>query len=403
LRRVLATKFKLGLFDPAERVPYSQAPISKVDGPEHRSLARKAAEESIVMLKNANGALPLRPDISSILMTGPTAATVGALIGNYYGLSGNLITLVEGVVERVSDSTRVKYRQGCAMSQQVAPVVNYAFGAADGSEVVIAVLGFDNTLEGEEGDAVASPHGGDRPRIELPEVQRAFLKEMRKHAKKLILILTGGSAIAIPEEFEYCDAVLQVWYPGCEGGRAVAKVLFGDVSPSGKLPVTVPRSTEDLPAFNDYSMAGRTYRYAEKEPLFPFGYGLGYAPFSLGKVSATRSQLKEGEQVTFTATLENRGKMEAQETVQLYLVPPQGDPLAPKAVLADFCKLHVAAGASAEVRFELTSAAFRQVNKEGVRVWLKGEYEVVLGFASPSPRAQALGVAAPVQTWLTLV
>ncbi len=144
------------------------------------------------------------------------------------------------------------------------------------------MLGLDPSLEGEEGDAVASPTDGDRDSIELPPVQREFLLELRKHAKKLVVVLTGGSAIAVPEAHELADAVLQVWYPGCEGGRALADVLFGDASPSGKLPVTVPYRTADLPAFNDYGMRGRTYRFADIEPLYPFGFGLAYARLEYG-------------------------------------------------------------------------------------------------------------------------
>jgi len=261
LRHLLSAKFRLGLFDPPERVSYASIPTTVIESPAHRALARQAAVESIVLLKNTDNVLPLRRDVPSILVAGPTAANIGALLGNYYGASANLVTIMEGIVERAADATRVKYRPGCPISQPVAPGVNYTFGAADGSDVVVAVLGLDHTLEGEEGDAVASSVGGDRPMIELPENQRVFLKELRQHSKKLILVLTGGSALAIPEEFDYCDAVLQVWYPGCEGGRAVADVLFGDALPSGKLPLTVPRSTEDLPTFNDYSMADRTYRF----------------------------------------------------------------------------------------------------------------------------------------------
>lgn len=403
LRRVLMTRFKLGLFDPASRVPFSSVSMAVVDGPEHRRLARQAAEESVVLLKNAEGALPLKPDAASIFVTGPTGASVGALIGNYYGLSANLVTIVEGVVERVSDATRVKYRQGCAMSEKVAPAVNYAFGAADSSEIVIAVLGLDNTLEGEEGDAVCSAHGGDRPRIELPEVQRAFLKELRQHAKKLILVLTGGSALAIPEEYELCDAVLQVWYPGCEGGRAVAAVLFGDVSPSGRLPVTVPRRTEDLPAFNDYSMAGRTYRYAEIEPLFPFGFGLGYAVQQYEGLTADASSLGREGAVSLCTTILNTNGVAALETVQCYLVPPRETADTPRAVLIAFKKVEIPAHGRVKVEFSLGGERFLQVDAEGRRVWRPGRYQLVVGSASPGPRAVALGSPVPVQCEVVLV
>lgn len=402
LRRLLATKFRLGLFDPAESGPYAKTPISIVDSPDHRQLARRAAAESIVLLKNADGVLPLRRDPASLLVVGPTAANVGALLGNYYGVSPRMVTLMEGIVERVSDSTRAKYRAGCPIAQDAAPGVNYTFGAAEMSEVVIAVLGLDPTLEGEEGDTVCSPTGGDRQYIELPPSQRQFLRELRQHAKKLILVLTGGSALAIPEEHDYCDAVLQVWYPGCEGGRALADVLFGEVSPAGRMPVTVPRRTADLPAFNDYAMRGRTYRFAEAEPLYPFGFGLGYSKFQYGTLELDSARLGPGGRITAAVRVANIGGREAAETVQCYLVPPRSWPGAPRATLAGFEKVVIPAGGSARVSFELPAAAFHQVDAKGARVYVPGDYGLVIGPASPGGRAQALGAPEAAEGTVTL-
>ena len=403
LRRLLATKFKLGLFDPPERVPWSAMSPAIIDCPAHRALARQAAVESVVLLKNAGGALPLRRDSASILVVGPTAANPGALLGNYYGVSANLVTIMEGIVERAAEGTRVKYRPGCPISQPGAPGVNYTFGAADSSEIVIAVLGLDHTLEGEEGDAVASPVGGDRPAIELPENQRVFLRELRRHAKTLILVLTGGSALAIPEEHELCDAVLQVWYPGCEGGRAVADILFGDAAPSGKLPLTVPRRTADLPPFNDYAMRGRTYRFAGIEPLYPFGFGLGYAPLAYGPLTLGAETVRAGETLTVRTTVANLGARAIAETVQCYLVPPRDRPDAPRATLVDFHKISVPAGATTGVEFRLSGDAFRQVNAAGERVWVPGRYRLVVGSASPGSRAVALGAPTPADGGIVLV
>ncbi|MFT3868717.1 MAG: glycoside hydrolase family 3 N-terminal domain-containing protein [Nibricoccus sp.] len=402
LKRLLTTKFKLGLFDPAERVSFTSIPASVVECPEHRALARQAAVESIVLLKNSADVLPLRPDVASLLVVGPTAANIGALLGNYYGVSANLVTIMQGIVERAAPASRVKYRPGCPISQPGAPGVNYTFPAAAGSEVVVAVMGLDHTLEGEEGDAVASSVGGDRPMIELPENQRIFLKELRKHSKKLILVITGGSALAIPEEFDYCDAVLQVWYPGCEGGRAVADVLFGDASPSGKMPLTVPRSTADLPTFNDYSMAGRTYRFAEREPLFPFGFGLGYGKVRFEQLELGADTLKAGDSLKVHLKVQNVGNRPALETVQCYLQAPRTIAGAPYASLIDFKKVSLKAGGSAEVEFNLAAEAFKQVDEQGNRVWLPGRYTLVVGAASPGARAEALGAPKPATASLTV-
>lgn len=402
LRRLLATRFRLGLFDPADLVPWSDASIDVIDCPSHRQLAREAAASSVVLLKN-NGVLPLRPDHDSLLVTGPTSASVTALLGNYYGISSRLVTITEGITGRVTEGCRVVYRTGCPLSSPMAPGVNYTYNTSADSEVTIAVLGLDPSLEGEEGDAVASPTDGDRDVIELPAVQRDFILELRKHARKLIVVLTGGSAIAVPEVQEIADAVLQVWYPGCEGGEAVADVLFGAVNPSGRLPVTVPQSTADLPAFEDYSMRGRTYRFATAEPLYPFGFGLSYSKLVYGPLQLDASVLSTGETLTAQLTLQNESGLEASETVQCYVVPPQTLPDTPHATLIDFQKVVVPAGTGVPVSFKLPAAAFAQVNADGQLVHVPGSYQLVLGPASPGPRAQALGAPAPAVAEVTLV
>ena len=402
LRRLLATKFKLGLLDPQDRVPWSGTPTSIIDSPAHRALAHTAAVESVVLLKN-NGILPLRPDHESILVTGPTAASVTALLGNYYGISPRLVTLVEGITARAAEGCRVVYRTGSPLSGPMAPGVNYTYSTAAENELTIAVLGLDPSLEGEEGDTVSSPTGGDRDAIELPAVQREFLLELRKNAKKLIVILTGGSALAVPEVHELADAVLQVWYPGCEGGAAVADVLFGAASPSGKMPVTVPRRTADLPPFADYGMRGRTYRFAEIEPLYPFGFGLSYAKFTYGPLQAGPAKLARDGEVVLTTTLANPSKVAAAEVVQCYVVPPRDQPDAPRATLVDFQKVTVPARGKVEVTFRLPAAAFAQVDAAGERRHAPGRYGLVVGSASPGPRAQALGAPAPATAEITLV
>ncbi|MBA4137173.1 MAG: glycosyl hydrolase [Opitutus sp.] len=396
LRRLLATKFKLGMFDAPESVAFTKIPESVIDCPPHRALARRAAAESFVLLKNTGNLLPLTANPRSVLVVGPTAANIGAMLGNYYGVSARIVTFMEGLVARAPEGCRVKYRPGCPLSQEGAPGINYTFGAAAMSDVVVAVLGLDPTLEGEEGDTIASPLGGDRVRIELPENQRAFLKELRRNSSKLILVLTGGSALAIPDEHELADAVIYAWYAGCEGGAALADVLWGDVAPSGRLPVTVPRRTEDLPAFNDYAMRGRTYRFATTEPLYPFGFGLSYAQVGYEALALSRSRLTSDDPLEVRATVRNLSGIAAKETVQCYLVPPAETSETPRAVLIDFAKIDLAPRSSAEVIFRFAPAALRQVDGRGERVWRTGAYQIFVGSASPGPRAQALGAPAPV-------
>jgi beta-glucosidase len=403
LRRLLATKFNLGMFDPPERVAFTNLSTDIVDSPLHRALARQAATESIVLLKNAGNILPLRADPASLLVVGPTAANINAMIGNYYGVNGQIVTFMEGITDRVDENTMLEYRVGCPLSVQPPPALNYTFGAADAADVVIAFMGLDPTLEGEEGDAARSASGGDRAEIELPKVQREFLRELRQHAKKLILVVTGGSAIAIPEAHEFCDAVLYAWYPGCEGGRALASVLFGDAAPSGKMPVSVPMRTADLPPFNDYDMRGRTYRFAAAEPLYPFGFGLSYGQLSYARLTLDAAILPNDGKVVVRTSIANASARAVDETVQCYLVPPRDWPNAPRAMLVEFTKLNVPAGGTAAVEFALPAAAFRQVDGAGEHVWVPGEYEIVVGSASPGARAVALGAPAPASGKIRLV
>jgi beta-glucosidase len=401
VKRLLATRFKLGMFDPADRVPWSKTPPEVIDGPEHRALARQAAVESIVLLKN-NGVLPIRPDCESILLTGPTAANTTALIGSYYGFSSRLTTLAEGMVERAPGGCRVVYRAGCPLSGPLVPGINYTYPTASENELTVAFLGLDSSLEGEEGDAVASLSGGDRDYIELPEGQREFLLELRKSAKKLVVVFTGGSAIAAPEAHEIADAVLYAWYPGCEGGRALADILFGDASPSGKLPVTVPMRTADLPAFNDYGMSGRTYRFADIEPLYPFGFGLGYAKLEYAAVKPSVAELAAGAEVIVSGTLRNLSDRPVTESVQCYVTPPRG-PESPRSVLVAFQRVSVPAKATVPVEFRINASDFAQVNSAGTRAHTPGSYVVTLGSASPGKRAVALGAPKPSTATIKLI
>ncbi|HWA25772.1 MAG TPA: glycoside hydrolase family 3 N-terminal domain-containing protein [Lacunisphaera sp.] len=402
LRRLLSTRIKLGLLDPQERVPWSGTSPAIIDSTPHRQLACEAAIESIVLLKN-NGILPLRQDHDSIMVCGPTAANTTALIGNYYGFSSRLVTLAEGIFARAPECTRTVYRLGSPLFSPMSPGVNYTFSTAAENEITIAIIGLDPSLESEEGDSPASPIGGDRDAIELPKVQLEFITELRKHAKKLIVVLTAGSSLAVPEVQEFADAVLQVWYPGCEGGRALAEVLFGDASPSGKMPLTVPRRTADLPPFISYAMKGRTYRFATIEPLYPFGFGLSYAKFTYGPLTLSSTKLGAGQEVTARTTVSNTSDRTASEAVQCYIQPPRSWPDAPLASLVDFKKVAVPAKGSVTVEFKLPAAAFAQVDAAGRQVHAPGNYGLVVGSASPGPRAIALGAPPPATGTIALV
>ena len=246
----------------------------------HRQLAYEAAVKSVVLLKNRDNILPIRDVAPNIFVTGPCAANVDVLLGNYFGINDTLTTLLEGIVRRAPERVKVAYRPGCMLTQPTVNRVNWAVGEAVSSDLTIACMGTSTLLEGEEGESILSAQDGDRSDVKLPDSQAAYIKEMATRGAKIVLVLTGGSPIALGDLVDLVQAIVFVWYPGQEGGEAVADVLFGQAAPSGKLPLTFPKSIDDLPSFEDYNMTGRTYRYSTAKPLYPFGFGLSYTQFA---------------------------------------------------------------------------------------------------------------------------
>jgi beta-glucosidase len=395
LATLLATRFRLGLFDPEEGNPYAAIPIDVVASPEHRALARQAARESLVLLKNKGGFLPLDDNLAKIYVTGPLAADAAVLLGNYNGVNEDLATILEGVVGAAGPATMVSHRQGALLDRTNLNPNDWFTGVAADADVTIAVMGISNLLEGEEGAAIASPGLGDRVDIRLPENQLAFLQKIRGIAPKLVVVLLGGSPIAIPEVQEMADAVLFAWYPGEEGGRAVADVLFGEANPSGRLPITFPKSLDDLPPYEDYSMAGRTYRYLTTEPLYPFGFGLSFTRFAYGEIELDRATLRAGESITARVRVSNVGERAGEEVVQVYLTDLEASVRVPQASLVGFGRLSLAPGESKIFEITLGPKAMELVDEEGRRILEPGSFRLTIGGASPGERAIALGAPQP--------
>ncbi|MBP8293974.1 MAG: glycoside hydrolase family 3 C-terminal domain-containing protein, partial [Caldilineaceae bacterium] len=373
--RAYTTRFNLGMFDPPEMVPFSNISEGVINCAAHRQLAYEAASKSIVLLKNENDILPLR-DLRSLYVLGPTAANAEVLMGNYYGLSESLTTLIEGIVARTPEGVRLEYRPGTLLLHVPANPSVWTLTAAAQSEVVIACMGLSPQMEGEEGDAIEAPATGDRTAIDLPAVQTDYLRELKAHGAKIVLVLTGGSAIALGDIADLAEAILYVWYPGQEGGRAVADVLFGAVAPSGKLPLTFPRSLDQLPPFTDYSMAGRTYRYATAEPQFPFGFGLSYTRFAYDGLTAP-AQIAVGEALPVIVKVTNAGHVDAEEVVQLYLshsAPQPGDPLY---TLVGFQRVTLAAGETQTVEFTLPDERLTTIDDAGKAAVRPGAYRLI--------------------------
>jgi len=395
ITRVLRTRFKLGMFDPPKKSRWGKLDRKVINCEKHRKLALKAAHESIVLLKNDNNLLPLDSSPKKIVVTGPAAANAHALFGNYYGVSSRFVTILEGLGEKVRDKFGINldYRQGCLMySENSRSLVHY--GEANVSDVVIAVMGLDGAMEGEEGDAIASDSNGDRNTIELPPWQLKFLKAVRNAGKKIILVLTGGSPIAFPEDI--ADAVIFAWYPGESGGKAVADVIFGDVVPSGKLPITFPASTAQLPPYEDYSMKGRTYRYMTEKPQYPFGFGLSYTSFRFDSITLSESVISSGGSVKASVSVTNTGKIDADEVVQVYISRDGRSENEPVASLRGFRRVFIPAGKGKTVEFELPSTAFETVNEEGEYQLLPGSYTVIAADAAPVPVSVEKGAPTPV-------
>jgi len=526
LRRLFTARMRLGVFDPPEMVPYSSIPISENDNEAHHQLALRVARESLVLLKNSDGLLPLTKQYKTIAVIGPNADTVDALIGNYAGTPSKPVTILAGIKKRFADS-QVLYSegtgltgpslktipaaallaaegstehgltgeyfdgtelQGAATKKRVDPEVDFSwedgavsnfsvrwtgvlvapetgeyeigFTGDDGyrvwidqqliaedwkihrattqtksihleagrhypikieyfqadrrakaqliwhqpsedanvleiahkADLNIMVLGLTANLEGEEMPVNAAAfRGGDRTSIDLPAPQEALLEKVASLGKPVVLVLMSGSALSVNWADQNIKAILQAWYPGEEGGTAVAGALAGDFSPGGRLPVTFYKSVDQLPAFDDYNMKGHTYRYFTGEPLYPFGYGLSYANFEYGRLSFSKDEISGAEPVTANVEIKNTGKMAADEVVQVYLSDP-GVAGAPIRSLAAFQRVTLEAGEAQTVHIPIEVRQFSTVDESGNRKLVPGEVHVWVGGGQPVERP---GLARP--------
>lgn len=396
LERSLKTRFKLGMFDPPEVVPFSSISTEVVACDEHRALAYRAAVESIVLLKNKDSILPINPATKKIFVTGPTATSLEILMGNYYGFNNQMTTLLEGIAGRLPEGMGMEYTSGALLKHPREIKETWAPGMAQTSDVAIVCAGLSSFLEGEEGESLLSPQNGDRADITLPKSQVDYIKELYLNGTKIVLVLTGGSPIALGEIEEMVDAVLFIWYPGMEGGKAVADVLFGDQPPSGKLPLTFYKSLDQLPAFDDYSMKGRTYRYMTEEPLYPFGFGLSYTSFQYSYLQLENTQINLGDPLHVRVTVKNTGNIAAAEVVQFYLSDLEASSIVPLHHLVGFEKIQLEPGTSQTLQFVVTPEMMSFYNDDGVLTLEPGEFRLEVGGCSPGKRGQELGAPQPV-------
>lgn len=387
--RLFTTRYLLGIMD-GQHTAYDEIPYSKVECREHVDYAIEAAEKGIVLLKN-NGILPLKKEqLSAIGVVGPNANSRVALIGNYHGTSSRYITVLEGIQDEVGEDVRVYYSEGCHLFKdrveglaRAGDRLSEAQIVADQSDVVVLVLGLDETLEGEEGDTGNESASGDKLSLLLPKSQRDLAEAVLASGKPVILALMTGSAVDIGDIAERCAAVVQLWYPGARGGKAAADILFGKRSPSGKLPVTFyyQSALEEMPAFTDYSMKNRTYRYYTGKPLYPFGYGLTYGDTQVTAVTADKQTAK--------VKVVNRGAA-TEDVVQLYIRDVTSPDATPNPKLCTFQRVSLAQGEERELTISLPAAAFRVCNEAGEWVDGSGKWTLYAAFGQPDARTEEL-------------
>ena len=395
---LLKTRFKLGMFDPKGSSPYDNIPTSVINSDAHRQLAKQVALESIVLTKN-NGVLPLRNDLAKYYVTGPNASNVDVLLGNYYGVNPQMTTILEGLASGISPASQMQYKAGILLDRPNVNPIDWTTDDAKASDVTFLVMGISGMLEGE---AIASPNFGDRLDYNLPQNQIDFLKKLRNGNKhKIVAIVTGGSPMNLSEVQELADAVLLVWYPGEEGGHAIADIVFGKTSPSGRIPVTFPKSLDQLPPYEDYSMKGRTYRYMTAEPLYPFGFGLSYTTFSYTNLQLSAQKINKKVPLKADVTVTNTGKMASDEVVQLYITVPQtGDN--PLYSLKGFKRIKLQPGEAQKVEFDITPEILQSIKDNGQAVELPGDYHIYIGGSVPSKRSEDLGMTKSAEAVLTV-
>ncbi len=391
LAKLLKTRFKLGMFDPVSDNPYNDISYEDVDSEKHRLLAYESAAKSMVLLKN-NGILPLPNNLNKYYVVGPNAASIDAMLGNYFGVNPNIVTYLEGITSRVAPGSQIEYSPGTTLDRPNVNPIDWSSGLAAESDATFVVMGLTRHVEGEEGESVSSPYFGDRIDYNIPQNQIDYLKKIKgEHGKPVIAIITGGCPMNLAEVHELADAVLFSWYSGEEGGNAAADIIFGKINPSGRLPITFPKSLDQLPAYEDYTMAGRTYKYMEQEPMYPFGFGLSYTKFEYGKASLEASSIKRNRATKVTCTVKNIGALAGEETVQLYITDQEASNKAPLFTLSGIQKIELKPGEEKNISFEILPEMLELVLENGEKVIEKGSFEIFIAGSVPTERALDLG------------
>ncbi len=376
---VMRTRIRLGMFDEQpEKIPFE-----KVACAEHKAAALRCAEKSMVLLEN-NGLLPLdESKLKTIAVIGPNADSTAALEGNYCGRSDSYVTFLRGIQQRFNG--RVIFAEGCHLyKDRISGLADHgdryaeAVAAAEAADVVILCVGLDATIEGEEGDTGNEFSSGDKTDLRLPESQRLLIEKVSAAGKPTVLVCAAGSSVNTE-----CspDALIHAWYPGEAGGTALAEIIFGDISPSGKLPVTFYKTADELPEFTDYSMKDRTYRYTKKNVLYPFGYGMTYS-----HTECTSLEYSGGKAIV---TIKNSGERACEDVIELY-IKDGCENAVPNAALCGFMRIKLDAGEERTFELPVPEKAFTAVSNDGERKIFSDTFTLYAGVCQPDELSERL-------------
>lgn len=390
LARLFTIQFKLGMYDPADRVPYANIGREVIECDAHKAHAYAMAQKSMVLLKNDKQILPLNPKkIKRIALIGPNMHNGSAQLANYFGTPSEIITPYMSLQRRYGNQIQIDTISGTDIVQKIANGPSFAQIAAQArkADVIIFVSGLTADYEGEAGDAGAGGFSGfasgDRTTIQLPAVQTDLLKELKKTGRPIVLVNMSGSVMSFDWESRNMHAILQAWYGGQAAGDAIVDVLFGDYNPAGRMPLTTYMNDQDLPDFEDYSMANRTYRYFKGDVRYPFGYGLSYTTFAYQPLTLAPT-VETGKSLQVSTTVTNTGSRDGDEVVQLYVKHPQnGNTRVPLKSLKGFKRIHLKKGESQQVTFTLSPEELALVDDRGNWIEKAGAVELFIGGGQP--------------------
>lgn len=404
LKNLLQTRFKLGLFDPPTCNPYNQIGIDIINCEKHKKLALEAAEKSIVLLKNSNNVLPLRKDLRYLYVFGPNATNSEVLVGNYYEQSSEMSPILAGITAKIHPGTKLQYRMAFLPDKEKINPNDCVLNDCAKTDATICIMGLSVMLEGEEGESLLSATKGDRIEYNLPKNQIDYLKKLRNALKNkpLIVVITAGCPINMVEIDSLADAILYAWYPGEQGAYAIGNIIFGDISPSGRLPITFPKSIKELPAYDNYSMESRTYKYMKNEPMYPFGFGLSYAQFSYDNINTNKINYSKQDTIIVTGKLKNKSQIEAEEVAQLYVSVPPTHFRTPRFDLKQFQRSQLKANQSTILTFKMPVVNLSTVNEKGEKILLKGNYTIYIGGSAPFKHSIELGANQWVEKNITI-